>query len=170
MSYIPISKWQANMAEHSDERVHVLAVLPDVEDRDRLSGIISHTKWKLDFATTFEEARAALQAAETGAVVSECCLPGGFGWRDVLRLTEAIENAPPVIVTDRLADERLWAEVLNERGYDVLMKPFDCDEVFRVVSHAWRSWKDRNEHAARRKPARSADSLGARNLCAGTGA
>lgn len=158
------------MVERSGERVYVLAVLPYAEDRDRLSRIISHSNWKVSFAETYEEARAALQAAEAGAIVSECCLPGGLGWRDIVQLTAAMQNAPPVIVTDRLADDRLWAEVLNERGYDVLMKPFDRDEVFRIISYAWRSWKDRGEQAARRKPARSADSAGARKFYAGTGA
>jgi DNA-binding response OmpR family regulator len=36
-------------------------------------------------------------------------------------------------VTSRLADERLWAEVLSLGGYDVLMKPFDVSEVYRVI-------------------------------------
>jgi DNA-binding NtrC family response regulator len=46
-----------------------------------------------------------------------------------------------LIVTDRLADERLWAEVLNLGGYDLLLKPFDPEELLRVVSSAWASWK-----------------------------
>ena len=158
------------MSERSSERVSLLAVLTYPEDRDSLRGILSHSNWKLNIAKTYEEARAALERAEAGAVVSECRLPGGFGWRDILRLTEAIENAPPVIVTDSIADERLWAEVLNERGYDVLVKPFDRDEVFRIIGHAWRSWKDRGEQAARRRPAASADSASARKFYAASGA
>ena len=42
-----------------------------------------------------------------------------------------------MIVTSRLADDRLWAEVLNLGGYDVLAKPFDASEVARVVGTAW---------------------------------
>src|ERR1019366_5350356 len=40
----------------------------------------------------------------------------------------------------RLADERLWAEVLNLGWYDVLATPFDADEVYRVMSYAVDSW------------------------------
>jgi hypothetical protein len=42
-----------------------------------------------------------------------------------------------MIVTSRLADERLWAEVLNLGGYHLLAKPFDASEVVRVVGTAW---------------------------------
>jgi DNA-binding response OmpR family regulator len=35
-----------------------------------------------------------------------------------------------------LADEALWAEVLNLGGYDVLTKPFDPKEVHHAVSMA----------------------------------
>jgi hypothetical protein len=35
-----------------------------------------------------------------------------------------------------LADERLWAEVLNLCGYDVLATPFHADEVLCSISSA----------------------------------
>lgn len=40
-----------------------------------------------------------------------------------------------------MADERLWAEVLNLGGYDVLPTPFEPDEVTRVCTGAWLAWK-----------------------------
>jgi DNA-binding response OmpR family regulator len=51
-------------------------------------------------------------------------------------------------VTSRLADDRLWAEVLNIGGYDVLAKPFVPAEVFRTISLAWLNWKDMKGTAA----------------------
>jgi DNA-binding response OmpR family regulator len=69
-------------------------------------------------------------------VVCERDLPDG-SWKDVLDLTLALCNRPPVIVTSRLADECLWAEVLNLGGYDVLAKPLDEREVYRAVQLAW---------------------------------
>ena len=58
--------------------------------------------------------------------------------------------SPQVIVADRLADEALWAEVLNLGCYDLLMTPFSSEEVLRVVSMAWDSW----QRELRRTPAR----------------
>jgi Protein of unknown function (DUF2934) len=67
-----------------------------------------------------------------------------------------MENPPPLIVADCLADERLWAEVLNLGGYDLLAKPFDANGVLQVVSAACRRWEDEQGLAAHRKPAMSA--------------
>jgi len=157
------------MAEHSHEPISFLAVLPDPVHRDSLSAIIRHSNWKLDFAKTYEEARTALRRADTGPIVTECCLPGGLGWRELLRLGTALDTPPPIIVTDRLADERLWAEVLNEGGYDVIMKPFEPEEVFHVVGYAWRTYRDRDGRLTRRKPEIAAAVPFARSRYAGLG-
>ena len=45
---------------------------------------------------------------------------------------------PALIVVARVGDERLWAEVLNLGGYDVLAKPLDPAEVDYVISAACR--------------------------------
>jgi hypothetical protein len=43
----------------------------------------------------------------------------------------------------RHADERLWAEVLNLGGYDVLRAPFQVPEVVEAVKAAIRKWRER---------------------------
>jgi DNA-binding response OmpR family regulator len=50
---------------------------------------------------------------------------------------------PLLVVTSRVADDRLWSEVLNLGGYDVLAKPLNTKEVFHVAGLAWMSWKQR---------------------------
>ena len=54
-----------------------------------------------------------------------------------------LPDPPLLIVTSRLADERLWAEALNLGAWDVLARPFDEDEVSRIVSVAGQHWQDR---------------------------
>jgi len=55
----------------------------------------------------------------------------------VLAETLNLSDPPLLIVASRLADEYLWAEALNLGAYDVLAKPFDADEVVRVLRSAW---------------------------------
>jgi DNA-binding response OmpR family regulator len=71
-------------------------------------------------------------------VICGCALPDG-DWRGMLDEVAAMPKPPSLIVSSRLADERLWAEVLNLGGYDVLLTPFDENEVFWVAYFAWRS-------------------------------
>jgi DNA-binding response OmpR family regulator len=53
-----------------------------------------------------------------------------------------------LIVTSRLADEKLWAEALNLGAYDVLAKPFDRQELVRTANLAWLHWRHRHEFPA----------------------
>jgi DNA-binding response OmpR family regulator len=62
-------------------------------------------------------------------------------WKDLLNGTLQLGAPPNVIVFSRLANERLWAEVLNLGGFDVLISPFDPEEVRRVALAAWRRWE-----------------------------
>jgi len=73
-------------------------------------------------------------------VICRCCLPDA-NWKDVLGQTAVLPNAPRLLVTSPNPDEHLWAEVLNMGGYDVLVTPFDRDELIRVVSSAWQNWE-----------------------------
>lgn len=63
-------------------------------------------------------------------VLSEADLPDG-NWKDVLEYvalsaSEHYQLVPPqVIVISRLADERLWTEVLDRGAFNLLTKPFD---------------------------------------------
>jgi DNA-binding response OmpR family regulator len=68
-------------------------------------------------------------------------------WRDVLAQTALMAYSPLLIVTSRLANERLWAEALNLGAYDVLAKPFDATEVTRTLNLAWVHWRDLNDAA-----------------------
>jgi DNA-binding response OmpR family regulator len=69
---------------------------------------------------------------------------------------QTLDYPPPLIVSDRLADERLWAEVLNLGAYDLLAMPFDAKEVLHAVSAARRCTEYAQEGARLGKSAASA--------------
>lgn len=127
--------------------VNMLAVLPAEEDRRSLRGIAASSDWEVGFAAGIWEARRALQEAPFGVVLSEPSVEDGH-WEDLLNELGQMANPPPLIVTFRLADDRVWAEVLNRGGYDVLLKPLEAREVVRIVDQAWRQWKARLEALA----------------------
>ena len=89
------------------------------------------------------EARWLLYKTCVQVVICERDLPDG-SWRDVLESTAALENPPAVIVTSRLADDRLWTEVLNAGGYDVMAKPWDGREARRTIALARKYHRSRN--------------------------
>jgi DNA-binding response OmpR family regulator len=115
----------------------ILAVFPVGEDRTTLVNIFGRSKWKLLFTCTLRETQTALSVPPE-VVISGVRLSDEHGWNDLLREMQTMDCPPPLIVSDRLADEQLWAEVLSLGGYDLLMKPFDAKEVHHAVSTACR--------------------------------
>ena len=92
-------------------------------------------RWETREAYSCREATAALAEERPDVILCEANLPDD-NWKDLLEDLLRRLNAPPLIVTSRLADKYLWAEALNLGAYDVLVKPFDGEEVFRVVGFA----------------------------------
>lgn len=122
-----------------------LLLVGAVEDEEQGDGsLFSQFRWQTRRAHSCRQALPLIRQDLDPVVVSERDLPDG-SWKDILELAWVRKEPPVVIVTSRLADDYLWAEVLNLGGYDVLTKPFDRDEVRRTISLAWRYWKNRRE-------------------------
>jgi DNA-binding response OmpR family regulator len=96
-----------------------------------------------------------LQEDRARVVLCEHALPDG-NWKDMLDIARSHRFPPPVIVTSRLADDYLWAEVLNLGGYDVLATPLEPAEALRSISLAWQRWETHYKHARPTEWARSA--------------
>jgi DNA-binding response OmpR family regulator len=130
------------MAEEPIANATVVAVLATGEDRTALASILAHSGWTLWFARDLPEARTLLRKTLPTVVITDRWLADGHSWKDLLELIEEPTNPPALIVSDRLADEALWAEVLNLGAYDLLTKPFDAKEVLHVVNAAQRRYEN----------------------------
>jgi len=124
--------------------VTILSVSPTQDDHDSLERHLSSRKWKIHRTLSLSSAVALLQKVLIPLVVCERDLLPGT-WKDMLDHLTLLRQPPYLIVTSRLADDHLWAEVLNVGGYDVLAKPFDRTEVKRILNLAWRHWHDRGK-------------------------
>lgn len=127
-------------------RSAILAVSPFPEDLAGLARIFAGFAPVVRFCSTVREALRILKTEAVAVVIAERSFPEGHSWKRLLQATEALEVPPRLIIVSRLADEHLWAEVLNLGGYDVLMKPFDFKEVLRVVSLAQDGWENARAH------------------------
>jgi DNA-binding response OmpR family regulator len=127
--------------------VPVLSISPIDEDHFFLQNILNRLQGTPDPSRTFTvnsyatlaSGLAALRKRQFEVVVCERDLSPG-SWKDVLDQVTILPDPPSLIVTSRLADERLWAEALNLGACDVLAKPFDSNEALRVIGAAWRAW------------------------------
>ena len=122
------------------ESTTLILVSPFEEDRACLKRMLGDSPWRLCWAPSRQEALGAIRDGRIAVVISETDLPEG-NWKDVLSQLDGVAHPPLLIVASRHADNRLWAEVLNLGGYDVLAKPFDGTEVVRVIRLACQQWQ-----------------------------
>jgi DNA-binding NtrC family response regulator len=69
-----------------------------------------------------------------GPKIVVCEVRENGAWQELLEEAQAAHSL--MLVVSRHADERLWAEVLNLGGFDVLALPFDREELRRALSSA----------------------------------
>jgi DNA-binding NtrC family response regulator len=122
----------------------VLCVGPRHDDLASLERIFRGTGWDFLTASSLESSFSALREKTISMVICGDQPPLG-AWREILAETAQWEDPPLVIVSARLADERLWVEALNLGAYDVLATPFDATEVVRVVNMAQQHWHHRRK-------------------------
>jgi DNA-binding NtrC family response regulator len=134
------------------EAAAILLVSPHPNDRASLRTILDESNWRLYDVATCGDAFDLAAWTQIPVVLCEERLPDG-DWSILLDRLATLPLRPNVIVTSRLADDRLWADVLNLGGYDVLAQPFDKSEVLRVTFLALQEWKRRQEPAGKRKAA-----------------
>lgn len=128
--------------------ITVLNLDPVEADHASLENIFTRSQWKLSSSTSVEAAIALLRASRIPVLFCETDQRLG-PWQKTLDRIMSLPDPPYLIVTSRLADDRLWAEALNLGAYDVLAKPFDRTEVTRIVGSACTRWSHRKPAAAK---------------------
>jgi DNA-binding NtrC family response regulator len=119
----------------------VLVVTGSDEDLRRIRRAFDRSNWRLRTARTLDQAKAMLHGETIGVVLCACRLPDG-DWKSLLEFAAGLLHPPKLVVLCHHADDRLWAEVLNLGGFDVLDIPANPPEIFRSISSAWRNWRE----------------------------
>ena len=123
-------------------RKAILSISAHSVYHDSLQSIFRGSRWRLHRARTASDGLKAIRRThrEISVVICEHSLPDG-DWRLLLAEMGTAGIRSSLIVSSRLADERLWAEVLNLGAFDLLLgAPFEPEEVLRVTEGAWSAW------------------------------
>ena len=121
-------------------RHSVVCVSSRARDHVRLREIFRNSQWQVHGVLTSSDGLRLLRrnCRNVFVVICENNLPDG-DWKSLLAEMDQLPLRPVLIVASRLADDRLWAEVLNLGAFDLLLaEPFEPEEVLRVTESAWR--------------------------------
>jgi len=134
----------------TDERRAVFLVSPFEEDHIFVGQVFEGVIWRVSGVSSCAQAREFLPVWHSAVVICDWELPDG-DWKEILKALVVLPCPPPLVVTSRLMDERLWGEVLHLGGHDVLAKPLDKREVLWAVNSAWEQCHRRMEPITRVK-------------------
>lgn len=113
----------------------ILFVSPRREDATLLSRMLGSLSVSIEYVADLKQASVKMQTRSYAVVLTEANLADGT-WLDVLDLARRVAPNSEVIVTDREADARFWAEALNLGAYDLVAQPFAAAEVQRILGNA----------------------------------
>ena len=130
------------LAAPAEGAISILLVGPLDSCRSALRNMLTPPQWEIREAASYGEALGILDNRRIAVTICDTEIADG-NWQVLLANLQNRANPPNLIVSSRLADERLWAEVLNLGGYDVLVQPFDRGEVLRVARMAWVAWRQK---------------------------
>ncbi len=130
---------QVSQASAEDSVNRVLVVSSAPEDQAALAKLLVSHSYPRYWASSVAEAADWLGRRSARVVICDDQLSDG-GWQDLWDALRGTPVPPVFIVSAYLADERLWAEVLNLGAYDVIAKPYRGAEVTRVLDQAFRTF------------------------------
>jgi DNA-binding response OmpR family regulator len=108
--------------------------------------LFRYFNWRMRQFETCRQVLAFLRRNPIPLIISWSEMPDG-NWRDLLRQLMLLTNPPLLAVSYQPRGRYFWSEVISLGGHDVLVKPFNAPDLFRMVSLAWETWKDRNRRA-----------------------
>ncbi len=124
------------------ERIAVVAIVPDGQEKQALAAFSVRGQWDLALAGSCEEALEILKHTRAAVILCDRDSPG-IDWRDALQLLAASRPDCSILLASSVNDEYLWDEVIHKGGYDVLAKPFQEEQTVRAVNLAWSYSKER---------------------------
>ncbi len=113
----------------------VLLVIPPYR-RSELLRLLEGKDLQLFLASDLRDAQQKLNGPVSyDLLLADAELPDG-SWRDLLEYLLNSKRPCEMIVCSRCGDEQLWAEVLQCGAYDLLVEPYDRQEVHRIIQSA----------------------------------
>jgi len=121
------------------ERIAMVALLGNSQDRELLSRLAAAHRWTVFFAETCGGAWDILNSRKVPIALCDREL-AGTEWRDVIPMMTASPHPVYAILVSRVADDYLWNEVIRHGGHDLIASPLRQDDVVRAIRLAWTYW------------------------------
>jgi DNA-binding NtrC family response regulator len=105
-----------------------------------LERAISRAEWNVLHMRTYEEALATMVSVLVPVIVCDENAAGGH-WKEVIKSIISSPHPAPVLVASKSHDWRLWVDIIDSGGFDLISKPFDGATAGEKLELAFGHWK-----------------------------
>lgn len=127
---------QVRLRDSVQEPARVLIADDEPAARYGLVRALSNQGYELREAGNGAEAYAALETFHPDVVLSDINMPGMDGLTLLRRVNELGETAPLVVLITAYGSESVAVEALRAGAHDYLAKPFELDDLRKVIRQA----------------------------------
>jgi DNA-binding NtrC family response regulator len=106
-----------------------------IREAERTSALMESALIRIYHAASLRDAEERLKLTRSRILLTNTTFRSG-NWKDALQLTVNLRPKTALVLAARLADERLWIGALEHGAYDLIQKPFQADELRRVLENA----------------------------------
>jgi len=130
-----IARVEGSAVKDGEGAGRVLIVEDDPEMRRLLAEFLRGEGFLVDQAADGAEALRRVRQGSFGSVVLDKNLPDGSGLEILRRLRVLIPDTPVILIT-AFGDARTHEEAFTGGAYDLLLKPFNLDDLLDVLRKA----------------------------------
>jgi len=106
-----------------------------VRQAELTSTLVESAQIRIYHAAGLADARERLTLTRSRVLLTDIAFERG-DWKNALQMTVRLRPSTALVVAARLADERLWLDVLERGAYDLILKPFHKEDLCRVLENA----------------------------------
>ncbi len=132
-----LTKRNAAPSVSSARRPRILAVSISLEDIFLLDYLSDLHGWELKFARSRQHGFQLASGGNYDVILCERNQPG-YPWREVMDRLAASSPRSCILLVSPTKDDYLWWDVLDHRGFDILIHPLRAEAVLRVIDTALR--------------------------------
>jgi len=128
------------MAKRRGKTSRTLLVIEDDSFICKLLRVfLEHRGYEVEFAETYADGQAAIDATKPRVIILDIALPDGDGLDLLRHLREDLHRTEPVIVMTAYRREQKFVEAFERGATGFVTKPFDLEEfgedIERVLSN-----------------------------------
>ncbi len=128
-------------ADVSVRRPGIVAVSADLSFYSRILNGACSWGWSADWANSMNRALELCCSKNIEIVIYDRNLPR-IDWRDALGRLHCVAPHARILMAAPEIDEDFWRTVLRRRGYDVMARTANWEQVKRELRFAWLSLQD----------------------------